>query len=107
MANTRIQIPAVLQRGEVFEVRLLIRHSMETGGRHDDTGRPIPRNVVNQLLCRYNGVEIFRADLFPGIAANPYLTFFTTAEASGDLEVSWRDDAGTEESERVPVVVKE
>lgn len=107
MANTRIQIPAALKRGEVFEVRLLIRHPMETGSRHDDVGRLIPRNVVNQLICRYNSVEVFRADLFPGMAANPYLAFFTTAEASGELEVSWRDDAGAEELERVAVVVKE
>jgi sulfur-oxidizing protein SoxZ len=79
---------------------------METGFRHDDVGKVIPQNVINQLICRYNDVEVFRADLFSGIAANPYLSFFLTATTSGELEVTWRDDAGKHETERVPITVK-
>ena len=30
MANVRIKIPDTIKRGEVFEIRLLIRHPMET-----------------------------------------------------------------------------
>jgi sulfur-oxidizing protein SoxZ len=105
MTNTRIQVPSQLKRGEVFEVRLLIRHPMETGFRHDDVGHPIPQNVVNQVTCLYNGAEVFRAELFPGIAANPYLVFFTVADTSGELEVTWTDDAGMAESERALVTV--
>ncbi len=105
MSNTRIQVPAEIKSGEAFEVRLLIRHPMETGFRYDDTGRPIPKNVVNQITCRFNGVEVFRAELFSGIAANPYLTFFTVAASSGELEVSWTDDAGVTESEHLAITV--
>ena len=75
MANARIQVPTALKRGQAFEVRLLIRHPMETGFRHDEVGKAIPQNVIKDLTCRYNGVEVFRAELFPGIAANPYLSF--------------------------------
>jgi len=105
MANTRIQIPAKIKRGDVVEVRLLIRHPMETGFRHDNVGRPIPRNVITLVTCRYNGEEIFRAELFSGVAANPYLAFFTTASDSGELEVTWTDDTGVTETERTPVTV--
>jgi sulfur-oxidizing protein SoxZ len=107
MANARIQVPTEVKRGEVFEVRLLIRHPMETGFRHDEVGRPIPQNVINQVTCRYNGVEVFRAELFPGIAANPYLSFFTVADVSGELEFTWGDDAGVTETERVTIKVLE
>ncbi len=107
MANARIQVPPLVKQGQVFEVRILIRHPMETGFRHDDVGKAIPQNVINSLTCHYNGVEIFRADLFPGIAANPYLAFFVTASTSGELEVVWNDDAGEHNSERVPITVKE
>lgn len=107
MANAKIQVPAEVKRGEVVEVRLLIRHPMETGFRHDEVGRIIPQNVINQVTCRYNGVEVFRAELFSGIAANPYLSFFTVAEASGDLELTWGDDAGAIETERVAIRVRE
>jgi sulfur-oxidizing protein SoxZ len=105
MANTRIQIPTQLKRGAVFEVRLLIRHPMETGFRHDHVGRPIPQNVIKLVTCRYNGEEIFRAELFSGVAANPYLAFFTTASDSGELEVMWTDDTGRTETESVVVQV--
>ncbi len=105
MSNARIQVPATVKQGEVFEVRLLIRHPMETGFRRDEVGRLIPENVIKELICRYNGVEVFRADLFPGVAANPYLAFFTVADASGELEVHWTDDAGVTESERVAITM--
>jgi sulfur-oxidizing protein SoxZ len=101
----RIQIPRQARRGEVVEIRVLIQHAMETGYRHDDVGRLIKRNVINAFSCRYNGVEVFRADLSSGIAANPYLQFWTVAEASGNLEFTWIDDEGVQGSERQPIAV--
>jgi sulfur-oxidizing protein SoxZ len=101
----RIQIPRQAKRGEVVEIRVLIQHSMETGFRHDDVGRLIKRNVINAFSCRYNGAEVFRADLSSGIAANPYLQFFTVAEASGNLEFTWIDDEGVQGIERQPIAV--
>ena len=67
--------------------------------------RAIPKNVVNTLVARYNGVEIFRAELGSGIAANPYLQFYARAEASGEIEFSWVDDAGERGSERASITV--
>ena len=101
----RIQVPAAAKRGEVIEVRILIQHPMETGYRVDHVGKPVPKNAIRALTCRYNGVEVFRAAMSPGIAANPYLQFCTVAEASGELEFFWTDDAGTQESARQPIVV--
>ena len=103
--DARINIPAKVARNEPFEVRLQIRHPMETGYRTDDTGRAIPRNVVRNLTCRYNGDLVFAAQLSSGIAANPYLRFFVTARTSGELVFEWIDDAGRRVAERAPVVV--
>lgn len=107
MANARIQVPTAVKQGETFEIRLLIRHPMETGFRHDNVGKPIPQNVIKRITCRYNGVEVFSAELFPGVAANPYFSFFTVAESSGELEFVWTDDAGVTETERVSIKVRE
>lgn len=107
MAKARIQIPEAVKRGEVFEVRLLIRHPMETGFRYNNVGHKIPKNIVHTVTCNYNGEEVFRAELFPGIAANPYFSFFTTAESSGELEFMWTDDTGLTTSERVAITVSE
>ncbi len=105
MANARIKIPDSVKRGEVFEIRLLIRHPMETGFRYNNVGQKIPKNIVKTVTCRYNGEEIFQAELFPGIAANPYLSFFTTAEASGELEFVWTDDTGVTTSAQMALTV--
>lgn len=101
----RVQLPREAKRGEVIEVRIAIQHPMETGFRYDNSGRPIPKNVINSLVCRYNGVEIFRAEMGSGIAANPYLQFYTLAEASGEIEFSWVDDNGAKGAERASITV--
>lgn len=101
----RVQLPRAAKRGEVIEVRIAIQHPMETGFRYDNVGRAIPKNVINTLVARYNGVDIFRAELGSGIAANPYLQFYTVAEASGEIEFSWVDDAGAKGAERAFITV--
>jgi sulfur-oxidizing protein SoxZ len=101
----RVQIPKEARRGEVIEVRIVIQHPMETGFRRDDVGRIIKRNVINIFSCRYNGAEVFRADLSSGIAANPYLQFYTVAYASGEFEFDWMDDEGRQGTERQAIVV--
>lgn len=101
----RVQLPRAAKRGEVIEVRIAIQHPMETGFRYDDVGRTIPKNVINTLVARYNGLEIFRAELGSGIAANPYLQFYTVAEASGEIEFSWVDDAGNRGMEGAAITV--
>jgi sulfur-oxidizing protein SoxZ len=101
----RIQVPSEAKRGELITVRLAIQHPMETGFRYDHMGRVIPKNVVNTLTCRYNGVEVFRAEMGSGISANPYLQFYTRAVATGELVFDWVDDAGERSSERVAITV--
>jgi len=92
MALSRIQLLPEARRGEAVEVRILVQHPMETGFRRDLEGRRVARNVLHSLACRYNGVEVFRATLSSGIAANPVLRFFFRAEKSGELEFWWLDD---------------
>lgn len=105
MALARIQVPAQAKRGELIAVRIAIQHPMETGFRYDDMGRAIPKNVVNTLTCRYNGVEVFRAEMGSGIAANPYLQFHMRAMESGELVFDWIDDAGERGAERAAITV--
>ena len=105
MAVSRIQVPKQAKRGELVLVRIAIQHPMETGFRFDHGGRPIPKNVVNTLTCRYNGAEVFRAEMGSGISANPYLQFYTRANESGELVFEWIDDAGERGAERVAITV--
>jgi len=101
----RVQVPREAKRGEIIDIRIAIQHKMETGFRYDHFGKPIPKNVVNEVVCRYNGTEIFRAELGSGVAANPYLQFSTVADASGDIVFEWVDDTGERGTERASLTV--
>lgn len=94
MSTTRIVMPATAKRGDVIEIRTLVRHEMETGHRRDNTGRPVPRDIIHTFTVTYGGEEIFRTELFPGVAANPYIAFTTVALATGDIVFTWIDDRG-------------
>lgn len=100
MARTLIQAPPSARKGEVVEVRVTIAHPMETGYRPGADGRVLPRDIIRRFSCRYNGEVVFSADLFPAIAANPYLSFHLLAGESGTLEFEWQGDNGFAQVER-------
>jgi sulfur-oxidizing protein SoxZ len=90
----RVQVPSAVTHGEVFPVKTLISHRMETGLRYDDQGNVIPRKIVNKFTCRYNGVVVFSVDLHEAMAANPFIEFYLRATESGRLEFVWEEDGG-------------
>ena len=90
----RVQVPSVAGRGEIFQVKALISHQMETGLRRDPQGDVIPRNIINRFACRYNDIVVFVVDLHEAMAANPYIEFYLRANESGRLEFIWEEDGG-------------
>ena len=88
-----------------MEVRVSIRHAMETGYRADAAGMTIPRNVIRRFACRYNGEPVFVVRMSSGIAANPYFRFFVTARESGMLDFEWIDDAGERGAAQAAITV--
>ncbi|HXE70253.1 MAG TPA: thiosulfate oxidation carrier complex protein SoxZ [Hyphomicrobiaceae bacterium] len=106
MARALIKVSPNPRRGEVIEIKTLISHEMETGFRHSTTGAAIPRDIITTFVATYNGEEIFSAQLFPAIAANPFITFYTIAKESGTLEFRWTGDNGYAASEQVKIAVE-
>ncbi|HYI29452.1 MAG TPA: thiosulfate oxidation carrier complex protein SoxZ [Bradyrhizobium sp.] len=94
MASALINVPAKAKRGEIIEIKTLMSHIMETGYRHTAEGAVVPRDIITSFSCRYNGSEIFRAELFPASSANPFISFFTVAKESGKFEFEWIGDKG-------------
>jgi len=106
MPAALINVPRKAKRGDVIEIKTLMSHIMETGYRHLASGEVVPRDIITSFSCRYNGTEIFRADLFPAIAANPFITFFTTATESGTFEFDWIGDKGFSETATASIIVE-
>jgi len=60
---------------------------------------PRSRATSKGFVCTYNGEVVFRAELFPAIAANPFIAFSTVATESGEIVFSWTDDHGQTQTE--------
>ena len=97
MANPmpRVLVPDSAAKGEVFQVKAIISHGMETGLRHDPEGKVIPRKIINRFICRYNDAVVFNFDLHEAIAANPFIEFSLRATESGRLDFIWEEDGGS------------
>lgn len=93
-----VNVPETAAPGEIVEVKVLISHPMETGFRPNRDGQLIPRNVIPELRCLYRGTEVFRAEIFPAIAANPFFSFNLRVEETGDVELIWSEN-GEEQRE--------
>ena len=106
MASALINVPKKAKRGDIIEIKTLMSHIMETGYRHTAAGQIIPRDIITSFTCRYNGEEIFRADLHPAIAANPFISFFTVATDSGTIEFEWSGDNGFHETGSAKISVE-
>jgi sulfur-oxidizing protein SoxZ len=106
MASALINVPKKARRGDIIEIKTLMSHIMETGYRHTATGEVVSRDIITSFTCRFNGVEIFRADLFPAIAANPFISFFTMANESGKFDFEWIGDKGFAETASASITVE-
>lgn len=90
MTTARIIVPGKVLQGEPFQIKALINHPMETGFRKDAVGEAIARDIVTSFTCHYDGDIVFAWDVFTGTAANPYISFWTTATRTGDIVLTWR-----------------
>jgi len=95
-SRTSITMPTQAKKGSIIEIRAIAQHDMETGFRYTEGGKPIPRDIIRFFICQYNGVEVFKAELFPGTGANPMIIFSTIAAESGILQFEWQGDNGYE-----------
>ena len=105
-ARALINVPRKAKRGEVIEIKTLISHPMEPGYRPNSSGEIQPRDIITSFTCKYNGEEIFATQLYPAIAANPFVTFHTVATESGTLAFHWIGDNGFEMTEEAKIAVE-
>ena len=106
MASALINVPERARRGEIIEIKTLISHVMETGYRRTQFGVAIPRDIIRLFVCTYNGAEVFRAELHPAIAANPFIVFSTVATESGTLTLQWTGDHEFSATESAAITVE-
>jgi sulfur-oxidizing protein SoxZ len=104
-SRTGITAPANAKKDSIIEIRAIAQHDMETGFRYTEDGKRIPRDIIRVFTCTYNNEEVFRADFYPGIGANPLIIFTTIAVATGTIEFKWTGDDGYEALNQVNITV--
>ena len=92
----RVKVPKKVAAGEVFTVKTLINHKMESGRRKDKkTGELIPRKIINRFEATFNGKPVMVATLNPAVSSNPFIEFRMKVSEAGELAFKWVDDDGS------------
>ncbi|OIN01296.1 thiosulfate oxidation carrier complex protein SoxZ [Polynucleobacter sp. QLW-P1DATA-2] len=104
-SRTSITMPSSAKKGAIIEIRAIAQHDMESGFRYSEGGKLIPRDIIRVFTCTYNDVEVFKADFYPGIGANPLIIFTTIATETGTLEFKWSGDDGYEAINQAHITV--
>ena len=105
-SRPRVKVPKKAEKGDVITVKTLISHRMESGHRKDKkTGNRIPRKIINKFDCTFNGDPVFKCDLEPAVAANPYLKFTARVDRSGEFLFRWYDDDKSIYEKKAKIIV--
>ncbi|WP_029008430.1 thiosulfate oxidation carrier complex protein SoxZ [Azospirillum halopraeferens] len=103
MDKPRIRVPATARKGEIVEIKTLIRHPMESGQRKDASGALLPRKIINRFVVAANGRTILDAALYPAMAVDPFIVFKARIDADTKFEMTWYEDGGASVSESAEV----
>lgn len=92
------------QQGAHTEVKILMRHDMETGQRKEADGRLVPAHFIQQVQVFWQDKLVLDALFGPSVAKDPYLSLRFDGGAKGDtVKVQWRDNRGDSRSDQVQI----
>ncbi len=90
--------------GDTVEVKVLIRHDMETGQRKDAAGKAVPAHFIKSLVAKCNDKVVLDAEMGTSVSKDPFLSFKFKGGAKGDkVTVSWTDNKGDSRTDEVVI----
>lgn len=103
MAAEPMRIRAVQQSAHT-EVKILMRHDMETGQRKEADGKTVPAHFIQQVLVKHQDKVVLDAMFGPSVSKDPYLSFKFAGGAKGEaLSVQWRDNRGESRNDQTQI----
>ena len=98
-----MRIRATLQ-GDIADVRILMRHPMETGQRKDAKGDIVPQHFIQDVAVTHNGKTVLDAQWSQAISRDPFLGLRIRGAKAGDkIGVTWVDTKGDKRSDEAVV----
>jgi sulfur-oxidizing protein SoxZ len=100
-----MRIRATVEQDGVVDVKVLMRHVMETGQRKDAEGKLVPAWFIETVDAQVGGKSVFMAQLGPAVSKDPFLHFKLKGSAkSGDeLVVTWKDNKGESRTDKTQI----
>lgn len=93
------------EQGGFTEVKIQLRHPMETGQRKDASGRLIAAHFIRQLSISCQGRLVLSAEFGTAVSKDPFLSFRFQGGARGEqLTVSWLDSNGESREDQARIV---
>lgn len=92
------------ENGGIVDVKILMKHDMETGQRKDAAGKIIPAWHIQTVIAQVNGKTVFDAQFGPAISKDPFLNFKFKGAAKGDkVSVTWVDNRGDKRTDEATI----
>jgi len=97
-----MKIRATLQ-GDAADVRILMRHPMETGTRRTAAGL-VPLHFIQSVIVQHNGKTVLDAQWSQAVSRDPFLGVRVKGAKAGDkISVTWTDNKGDTRTDDVAV----
>lgn len=96
MAKT-IRAKAKAKDGLV-DVKVLMKHPMETGLRKDKEGNKIPPHFIQNVMATVSGQTVFSAEFNTSVSKDPYLAFSYPGQSGDALVIAWMDNQGNSDN---------
>ena len=92
------------ESGGVVDVKILMKHDMETGQRKDSSGKTIPSWHIAHVAIKAKDKEVFRGQFGTAISKDPFLNVKFKGAVKGDeVVVSWVDTKGESRTDKAIV----
>jgi len=82
------------EKDGIVDVKILMKHDMESGQRKDAAGKVVPAWFINVLNVKAQGKDVFNAQFGPAVSKDPFLNFKYKGSKGDKIVVNWVDTKG-------------
>jgi len=91
------------ESGGTVDVKILMKHDMESGQRKDAAGKTIPAWFISTINVKANGKDVFNGQFGPAVSKDPFLNFKYKGAKGDKITVTWNDNKADKRTDEATV----
>ena len=92
------------EKDGIVDVKILMKHDMESGQRKDAAGATIPAFYIQTVIAQVKDKIVFTAEFGPAVSKDTYLNLKFKGAAKGDeIDVDCVDNSGDKRSDKAKI----